>query len=65
MIALDEALMFNGITPPAPFSRKTTCPACSHKRDKRDEKCLSVYPDEGWVDWKCHHCGWESGDAVA
>ncbi len=63
--ALAEALMFNGIIPPNGDSKKTTCPMCSHNRKKAAERCLSVFAGPGWVEWKCHHCGWKDGDIVA
>lgn len=59
-----ETLMWRGITPPPMHSRKTLCPHCSHTRTKDREPCLSVYPSDGWIDWRCHHCGWEDGEAV-
>lgn len=65
MTPVSEALMWRGITPPPQDSRKTTCPVCSHTRAKQDERCLSIYPKAGWVDWRCHHCGWEDGEFVA
>ena len=65
MNAVDEALMFNGITPPDMGSKKTTCPKCSHTRRKQQERCLSVYVGEARVEWACHHCGWKDGDIVA
>lgn len=59
-----EALMFNGITPPPPGGRKTTCPQCSHTRRKSREKCLRLTPEEcGVVLVYCHHCQWESAVA--
>lgn len=58
------ALLYRGIAPPERFSRKTTCPQCSHTRRKRHERCLSIYPAEGWIDWKCHHCGWQDGEVA-
>lgn len=63
MTPLVEALMFNGITPPA-RGRKTTCPKCSHTRTKADEPCLKIYPADGWVEWLCFHCGHTGGDTV-
>lgn len=33
-----------------------TCPKCSHKRKKKNIKCLSVNTDKGL--YNCHHCGW-------
>lgn len=33
----------------------TTCPACSHDRRKKSDKCLSVNLDK--ETWFCHHCG--------
>lgn len=63
MTPLTEALMFNGITPPQ-RGHKTTCPMCSHTRQKATEPCLKIYPADGWVDWLCFHCGWKAGDMV-
>jgi twinkle protein len=34
----------------------TTCPECSDKRKKKNDKCLSVNADDGV--WNCHHCQW-------
>ena len=59
------ALMWRGITPPPFGSRKTTCPICSEGRNKRDERCLSVYDKGAWIEWKCHHCGWEDREVAA
>lgn len=40
-------------------SHKTTCPACSHQRRKKNEPCLSVTVNEdGKAVFNCHHCGW-------
>ena len=64
MTPLTEALLFAGIVPPPEGSNRTTCPMCSHTRRKADDRCLSIYPRDGWVDWKCHHCGWQDGDIV-
>lgn len=36
---------------------KTTCPQCSHIRQKKTELCLSVNHDEGV--YYCHHCDWK------
>lgn len=35
--------------------QKTICPACSHTRRNRREKCLSANTDVGF--YRCHHCG--------
>lgn len=34
----------------------TTCPECSHKRKKKNVKCLSCNGDK--LAWHCNHCGW-------
>ncbi len=39
----------------------TTCPACSHLRKKKRDRCLSVKVDSLGVRWHCHHCGDFSG----
>lgn len=57
--AAEQALIWRGITPPKVYSRKTTCPQCSHKRTKRDQPCLSVYVDDDRVSWQCWHCEWQ------
>ena len=62
---VQEALMWRGITPPPRDSTKTTCPECSHHRAKPTQRCLSVYPGSDWVEWHCHHCGWQDGEVVA
>lgn len=36
---------------------KTTCPKCSHDRNKPKDPCLSVNIDEGL--YRCHHCDWK------
>ena len=64
MSAAIQALQFNGIIPPAPGSRKTTCPKCSHTRRKSWEKCLRVETDDNGVSWKCFHCKDEGSDAI-
>tara|TARA_B100001964_G_scaffold148276_1_gene163388 strand:- start:668 stop:2809 length:2142 start_codon:yes stop_codon:yes gene_type:complete len=38
-------------------NQKTTCPKCSHTRQKNTEPCLSVNHDEGV--YYCHHCDWK------
>ena len=38
-------------------NQKTTCPNCSHTRQKNTEPCLSVNHDEGV--YYCHHCDWK------
>ena len=38
-------------------NQKTTCPNCSHTRQKNTEPCLSVNHDEGV--YYCHHCNWK------
>jgi len=35
--------------------KTTTCPACSHTRKKKKDKCLSINFDLGMA--YCHHCG--------
>jgi hypothetical protein len=52
------------IEPPPVGSRKTHCPECRYKRDGSPKRSLSLYPSDGWIDWRCHHCGWKSGDVV-
>ena len=59
-----ETLERNGIEPPTNGRARTTCPECSHKRRKRYERCLSVRQDGPIVQWKCHHCDWESSDVI-
>lgn len=49
-----------GIQVPEGVSSKydTTCPICSPKRRKKNDKCLTIYPDEGNEGkFHCHHCG--------
>ena len=45
---------------------RSVCPVCSHRRQKRDERCLRVYPP-GYHDQavggfyaRCHHCQWDT-----
>ena len=38
-------------------NQKTTCPNCSHTRQKNTEPCLSINHDEGI--FYCHHCEWK------
>jgi twinkle protein len=35
------------------------CPQCSHTRQKKNDKCLSVNLSKGT--WFCQHCGWKGG----
>lgn len=35
---------------------RTTCPECSGRRRKANDRCLAVNVVEGC--WICHHCGW-------
>lgn len=35
---------------------QSVCPKCSHKRKKKNQKCLSVNVDKGL--YYCHHCKW-------
>jgi DNA-binding MarR family transcriptional regulator/5S rRNA maturation endonuclease (ribonuclease M5) len=43
-----------------PGDHYTTCPQCSHEREKKNAKCLSVkITPEGRSFWKCHHCDWD------
>jgi len=58
-----EALMFNGITPPD-YGTRTTCPVCSHTRQKSREKCLSIYTSENTLRWLCHHCAFCGEDRI-
>lgn len=39
-------------------SGKQTCPKCSHERQNKTDKCLSVTFKENAVVFYCHHCGW-------
>jgi twinkle protein len=40
-----------------PGQHRTTCPACSAQRKKKNELCLAVKIDgEGGATWNCHHC---------
>lgn len=64
MNAVDQALLFNGITPPNPGSRKTTCPKCSPTRKKSDQKCLSIQVDGDLVTWLCFHCKDDGSDVI-
>jgi len=64
MNAVEQAMQFNGITPPKPGSRKMTCPKCSHTRRKHLEKCLRVEVDGNGVSWKCFHCKDEGNDTI-
>ncbi len=50
-------LEFHGITPPPPGSKKTRCPKCSDTREKRKQRCMSVYAVAGGWECECHHCG--------
>jgi C4-type Zn-finger protein len=61
---LPEILSRHGITPPPLHSHRTTCPMCSHARRKSHERCLSIFCAGGWVEWRCHHCGWQDGEAL-
>ena len=56
-----ESLSDHGINLPTGSSGevRVTCPQCSAKRTKSEDKCLAVNVDEGT--WHCHHCGWRGG----
>jgi len=64
MNATDQALLFNGITPPDAGSRKTLCPKCSHTRKKFDQKCLSIKVEGDIVSWLCFHCKDDGSDII-
>lgn len=64
MSQIAEVLMWRGINPPPPGSNRTTCPYCSPHRRKSHDRCLSVYVDPGWVEFVCHHCGWQDGEVI-
>ena len=56
----NQALMFAGITPPPPGKHYTTCPQCSHRRKKSQERCLMV-KTRGWITQVfCQHCRWDA-----
>jgi len=38
---------------------KTTCPKCSHTRNKKSSLCLSVNLEKNI--WHCFHCKWGGG----
>ena len=42
----------------APGEYTTTCPRCSHTREKSNAKCLSIKIDDKGACWQCHHCSW-------
>lgn len=42
-------------------THRTTCPACSHKRKKKHDPCLSVTIDDDGATWNCHHCDFRGG----
>ena len=54
------ALMFAGITPPPHGKHYTTCPQCSHRRKKSQERCLMVKTEGWYTHVYCQHCGWEN-----
>ena len=62
--SVTQTLIWRGITPPPPNSRKTTCPMCSATRLKRDERCLSVYIGNTAIEWNCHHCGYSDWEKI-
>jgi Family of unknown function (DUF5906) len=57
---VEELLAANGITveSTAPGRYYTTCPDCSHRRKKKNAKCLGVTIDGKGARWGCNHCGW-------
>lgn len=58
-----ETLMWNHITPPAPGSKRTTCPKCSQARKKPHRRCLTVWVDDtDMIRVKCWNCEWQ--DAI-
>jgi hypothetical protein len=50
-----KTLVWAGIKPPE-TGRKTTCPKCSHKRRKSNEKCLKITATDQGLEWFCYHC---------
>lgn len=55
---LSAILEPHGITP-SDYGFRTTCPKCSHTREKYWKRCLRIDTRTGWVTWECKHCGWE------
>ena len=45
------------ISIPRRVRERQTCPECSARRQKRNEKCLSVTRTPDGIEVKCHHCG--------
>jgi hypothetical protein len=43
-------------------NQKVTCPACSHSRKDKRDRCLSVKIDYTGVQAFCHHCGFRKGE---
>jgi hypothetical protein len=60
MTSVEQLLRENQIDAPslAPGEHYTTCPQCSHTRNKSSDKCLGYKIDEKGVCWHCYHCGW-------
>ena len=53
-----DDLIWAGIDPPK-HGRKTTCPQCSPRRLKSDERCLGLFETGDGIRVECYHCGWE------
>src|SRR5262245_36724077 len=55
-----ETLTEHGIRLKNPVAGRhyTTCPQCSAKRTKKNDKCLGITIDARGVRWGCNHCGW-------
>src|SRR5262245_53446818 len=61
-MTVQELLEANGIKLDSyePGQHSSICPQCSHKRVKKNLKCLGVLidPDGKSACWNCGHCGW-------
>jgi hypothetical protein len=55
----DQILSDHGIHRCKADAYHVTCPRCSHARQKKTDKCLSVTIDDRGVRAWCHHCGWK------
>ena len=59
-MTVDELLAKHGVKLPstAPGQHYSTCPKCSAKRAKKNDKCLGIKIDDKGVCWRCNHCDW-------
>lgn len=52
-----DAILRAGLPAPKEGSRKTFCPECSRNRVKADRPCVSLFPYQTEIQWRCRNCG--------